>query len=97
MLEYYSTQPTYDSFMLSLLDTEWLVFGLQACEEASVALQEYPGIATYSAYEVLIGYEGNSGTGIADKVGKWSAHHWNQTDGLTNQRTPVTNLIHSFT
>ena len=54
--------------MLSLLDAEGIVFGVQSCEEARIALQEFPGISTYNAYEVLIGYEENRRTGIAEKV-----------------------------
>lgn len=53
---------------MSLLDAEGVVFGVQACEEARIALEEYPGLPSYQAFEVLIGFEGNSRTGIAEGV-----------------------------
>lgn len=51
---------TYDTMVVTVLQHNYIIFSVQACNDASIALSFLPDVTDYRTYEVVLGTETNT-------------------------------------
>ena len=50
-------EPGYDKVWFSSINRQWITFYVSVCQDAHIALAQYPGVVGDTAYEVIIGVD----------------------------------------
>ena len=56
---------SYESLVATVLATNYIVFSVKACSNASIALSQLPDVTDYNTYEIVLGMDSNTKSSIS--------------------------------